>query len=197
MKSFLLIISTFFCFHAFAQKQAITLDTSVKVISTNNNTAVKKGILPVKPAVAIRRSAIIPGWGQYTNKSYWKVPVVYAALGTTAYIFFRNLNQFRDARDAFILASDNDPSNDYLIKQPYFTVKDNPGRIKTFRDQVRQNIDYSALVFIVFWGLNVVDAAVEAHLKNFDVSDDLSLHIKAGSSELARTTGLSLVLTIK
>ncbi len=180
----------------FSQQPTLVLDTTAKVINATKATS-KKESLPVKPAVAIRRSAILPGWGQLTNKSYWKVPVVYAALGTTGYIFFRNLKQFRDARDAFTLASDNDPSNDYLIKQPYFTVKDNPCRIRTFRDLVRQNIDYSVLVFIVFWGLNVVDAAVDAHLKNFDVSDDLSFHIKAGKSELAKTTGISLVLSVK
>ena len=196
MKSFLFIILTIVSLTAFSQRQTLVLDTTAKVIVAAKPTN-KKVLLPVKPAVAIRRSAILPGWGQITNKSYWKVPVVYAALGTTGYIFFRNLKQFRDARNAFTLATDNDPSNDYLIKQPYFTVKDNPGRIKTFRDQVRQNIDYSVLVFIVFWGLNVVDAAVDAHLKNFDVSDDLSFHIKAGKSEMAKTTGISLVLSLK
>ncbi len=196
MKPVLLIILTIFSCAAFAQQPTLVLDTTAKAINGAKPIS-RKEILPVKPAVAIRRSAILPGWGQVTNKSYWKVPVVYAALGTTGYIFFRNLKQFRDARDAYKLATDNDVTNDYLIKQPYFTVKDNPGRIKTFRDQVRQNIDYAALVFIVFWGLNVVDAAVDAHLKNFDVSDDLSFHIKAGSSEMARTTGISLVLSVK
>ncbi len=196
MKIKFLIILCLFCFAAFSQQQILVLDTTAKVIGSKKTTR-NKEVLPVKPSVAIKRSAILPGWGQITNKSYWKLPIVYGALGTTAIIFFRNLNQFRDARNAYLLATDNDPSNDYLIKQPYFTVKDNPGRIKTFRDQVRQNIDYSFLVFIVFWGLNVVDAAVDAHLKNFNVSDDLSFHIRAGKSELANTTGVSLVLSIK
>ncbi|HEX2682930.1 MAG TPA: DUF5683 domain-containing protein, partial [Ferruginibacter sp.] len=66
----------------------------------------------------------------------------------------------------------------------------------TFRNQVRQNVDYSALFFILFWGLNVVDATVDAHLKTFDVSDDLSLQIRAGYSPLANTNGISLVLNI-
>jgi hypothetical protein len=53
------------------------------------------------------------------------------------------------------------------------------------------------LVFILLWGLNVIDAAVDAHLKNFDVSPDLSLQFRAGYSDMARTNGISLVLTFK
>lgn len=146
------------------------------------------------PRIATYRSAILPGWGQVTNKKIWKVPIVYAALGITTYIFVRNVNQFNEAKRAYTNAIDNDPSNDYLIPQPYFAVKDQPERIKSFRNQVRQNVDYSALFFILFWGLNVVDAAVDANLKTFDVSDDLTLQIKAGYSPLARTNGLTLAL---
>lgn len=148
------------------------------------------------PRIAMYRSAILPGWGQATNKKYWKIPVVYAALGTTTYIFLRNVKQYREARDAYINAIDGNQANDFQIPQPYYSVKDQPERIKNFRNQVRQNVDYTVLFFILFWGLNVVDATVDAHLKTFDVSDDLSLRIRAGYSELAQTNGISLVLNI-
>jgi hypothetical protein len=148
------------------------------------------------PNVAVWRSLMIPGWGQITNKKYWKVPLVYGALGTTAYLFFRNIRQYKDAKNAYILATDTIASNDYLIKQPYFSVKDQPERIRVFRNGVRQNVDYSVLFFIAFWGLNVADAAVDAHLKTFDVSDELSLRIKPGFSPMANTNGVSLVLDI-
>ena len=148
------------------------------------------------PRKAIIRSAIIPGWGQYTNKKYWKIPLVYGALGTTGYLFFRNLSQYKEARNAYRLATDNDPLNDNLIPEPYFSVRSQPQRIATFRNQVRQNVDYSVLFFILFWGLNVVDASVDAHLKTFDVSDNLSLKIITGYSPLAQTNGISLVLPL-
>lgn len=148
------------------------------------------------PRIATYRSAILPGWGQATNKKYWKIPIVYAALGTTTYIFFRNVKQYNEAKNAYINASDGDASNDYLVPQPYFTLINQPDRIRTFRNQVRQNVDYTVLFFILFWGLNVVDATVDAHLKTFDVSDDLSLQIKPGYSQLANTNGISIVLNI-
>jgi hypothetical protein len=178
-----------------AQEGRFVLDSTARVIESSG---VKAGTeKKYNPNIAIRRSALVPGWGQATNKKYWKIPLVYGALGTTTYLFFRNLGQFRDAREAYRLASDTIPGNDYLIKEPYFTVKDQPDRIRNFRNAVRQNMDYSALFFILFWGLNVVDAAVDAHLKTFDVSEDLSLHIKPGKSELANTTGISLVMSIR
>jgi Family of unknown function (DUF5683) len=151
---------------------------------------------PYSPKIAILRSAILPGWGQATNKKYWKMPIVYGALGTTAYIFFRNIKQFKEANAAYKNAIDNDLSNNNLIPEPYFGVLSNPELIKNFRNEVRQNVDYSVLFFIAFWGLNVVDAAVDAHLKTFDVSDNLSLQIKPGYSPMANTNGISLVLNI-
>ncbi|MBK7306760.1 MAG: hypothetical protein IPI88_06760 [Chitinophagaceae bacterium] len=121
---------------------------------------------------------------------------MYAALGTTTYIFFRNVKQYNEAKNAYLNSIDGNPANDSEIPQPYFSVKDQPDRIKTFRNQVRQNVDYTVLFFILFWGLNVVDATVDAHLKTFDVSDDLSLHIKPGYSQFANTNGISIVLNI-
>jgi hypothetical protein len=184
----------------FAQKDsAITKtvkvkDTSAKKQKTNIFKVDKAK--PYNPKIAIRRSLIIPSWGQATNKKYWKMPIVWAALGTTTYIFFRNIKQFKEADRAYKNAIDLNPLNDNEIPEPYFSVLTSPDRIKTFRNQVRQNVDYSVLFFIAFWGLNVADAAVDAHLKTFDVSDNLSLQIKPGYSPMANTNGVSLVLNI-
>ena len=179
-----------------AQKDSLRIDavgiSASGGVSKGKDTAAKK----YNPGIAIKRSAILPGWGQYTNKKYWKIPLVYGALGTTGYLFFRNLKQYKESKTAYALATDGDPSNDHLIKQPYLTVASQPERIKTFRNSVRQNVDYSVLFFVIFWGLNVADAAVDAHLKTFDVSDDLSLQFKGGYSPMANTTGVSLVLNI-
>jgi hypothetical protein len=182
--------------------QLAAQDLKVIVDSSQKNTilSAEKSLPETKkkynPNVAVRRSAILPGWGQATNKKYWKIPLVYGALGITTYIFFRNVQQYKDSKNAYILATDTIPSNDYLIKQPYYSVKDQPERIRTFRNSVRQNVDYSVLFFIAFWGLNVADAAVDAHLKTFDVGNDLTLQIKGGYSPMANTNGISLVLNI-
>jgi Family of unknown function (DUF5683) len=146
------------------------------------------------PRVATVRSAILPGWGQITNRKYWKLPLVYGALGVTAGIFVYNIKTFKEAKAAYINATDGILTNDFEIPEPYFSVKDQPERIRSFRNQIRQNVDYSALFFLIFWGLNVVDATVDAHLRYFDVGDKLSLQVKPGYSPLAQTNGVSLVL---
>lgn len=194
MRKFLFFLSfillTAFSNHLFAQKKP---DPNKKKKNTNLFSKPDPNKL-YNPRIATYRSAILPGWGQVTNKKVWKVPIVYAALGITTYIFIRNVNQFNDAKKAYANSIDGDPTNDYLIPQPYYALKDQPERIKSFRNEVRQNVDYSALFFLLFWGLNVVDAAVDANLKTFDVSDDLTLKIKAGYSPLAQTNGITLAL---
>ena len=181
---------------SYAQK-TLRVDSTGNIHPSKNIASLKDSTLKkYNPAIAIRRSAMVPGWGQYTNKKYWKIPIVYGALGTTAYLFFRNLRQYKDAKNAYAWATDGDTSNDYLIKEPYYTVRSQPDRIRAFRNSVRQNVDYCVLFFIIFYGLNVADAAVDAHLKTFDVSDDLSLELRPGHSDMANTNGLSLVLHI-
>lgn len=167
-------------------------------------------MLAHSPHKAAVRSAIIPGWGQAYNKKYWKLPIVYGALGTTGAIFFYNLNTYRDLRFAYkakYLASlppqsatypnppFRDSTNYFKIKPQYKNIDLESLRFN--RDDFRRNMDYSVLAFVIFWGLNVVDAAVDAHLKSFDVSPDLGFHLKAGHSSLAGTNGVSLVLAFK
>src|SRR5258706_6471142 len=154
------------------------------------------------PRAAALRSAIIPGWGQIYNKKYWKLPIVYAALGITGVIFIDNIKTYREYRFAYAArykAEQPPPAQD---STDYFKLKDiykliSPESIRTARNRFRQYVDYSALFFILFWGLNVVDATVDAHLKSFDVSPDLSLQIKPGHSQMAGTNGVSLVLTVR
>jgi len=196
LRYFLFFLFFLLQYFSYAQK-TLRVDSTGNILPSKNIASIKdSAIKKYNPAIAIRRSAMVPGWGQYTNKKYWKIPIVYGALGTTAYLFFRNLRQYKDAKNAYALATDGDTSNDYLIKQPYYTVRSQPDRIRSFRNSVRQNVDYCVLFFIIFYGLNVADAAVDAHLKTFDVSDDLSLELKPGHSDMANTNGLSLVLHI-
>jgi hypothetical protein len=154
------------------------------------------------PRKAVIRSALIPGWGQAYNKKYWKIPIIYGALGTTAAVFIFNLKTYRELRLAYkgkYLASLPVPRKDssfYRQMDPKyipFGLED----IRYYRDEYRRNIDYSVLFFLAFWGLNVIDASVDAHLKSFDVSPDLSLRLRTGYSDLAQTNGISLVLSFK
>src|SRR4030095_5897678 len=152
------------------------------------------------PRKAAIRSAIIPGWGQIYNRKYWKVPIVWGALGVTGYIFFNNLYTYQDLK--FSYAAKYKASVPPYDSTDYFNIKDqyapiSPESLRAGRDHFRRYVYYTAVFFLVFWGLNVVDAAVDAHLKAFDISPDLTMKIKPAYNPLAKTGGVILVFNFK
>lgn len=176
------------------------LEKSAPAVKTRDTSGAPKAHSPRTAAI---RSAILPGLGQIYNKKYWKLPIVYGALGVTGYIFVDNIKTYREYRFAYnarfkaaqLNATATDSADYYTLSHFYQTVS--PEAIRAARNRFRKYIDYSVLFFVLFWGLNVVDATVDAHLKTFDVSPDLSLYIKPGHSELANTNGISIVLAVK
>lgn len=149
------------------------------------------------PRTAAIRSALLPGLGQIYNHKYWKLPLVYGALGATGAIFVYNLHQYKKIQFAYKTLVTRDSANFANVApelQPFITYNDITS-LQLNRSVFRKNIDYSVLFFILFWGLNVADAAVDAHLSSFNVNDDLSLKIKPILNP--GTAGLSLVLTFK
>ncbi|MBS0028003.1 DUF5683 domain-containing protein [Chitinophaga sp. 22321] len=148
--------------------------------------------LPHSPRKAALYSAVFPGLGQAYNREYWKMPLVYAAIGTCTYFFIDNMKTYKLFRDAYRLRVDGNPdTND---KDP-ITVRLDPESLKVYRDQYRQYVDYSVLFFILAYGLNIVDATVFAHLRNFDMSDDLSMRISPTLIN-NRTLGIGVNISI-
>ncbi len=210
----LLLLFTLSCMVSFSQriepinKDSTTISEKKIVQEKKIDSATKKIYSPKKAAML---SAIFPGLGQVYNKKYWKLPIVYAAMGISGGIFFYNLNNYRDTRFAYAAKYKAslplyDPANPqpgpYRDSTDYFKIKPDllplsQESLRFYRNQFRRDIDFSAIFFIVMWGLNIVDATVDAHLKAFDVSPDLSLRIKPGHSKMAGTNGISLVLSIR
>lgn len=151
------------------------------------------------PKKAAIRSAILPGLGQIYNKKYWKLPIIYGALGVSGAVFMHNLTWYKRTRFAYKTLVNEDTQN-YNNVHPQLMVfinRNDQSALQTYRDEFRRYIDYSVVAFLLLWGLNVVDATVDAHLKTFDVSPDLSFRMRFGYSELAGTHGMSFVLSFK
>ncbi|RAJ02210.1 hypothetical protein LX64_03219 [Chitinophaga skermanii] len=125
------------------------------------------------PTKAAFYSAVLPGLGQMYNREYWKVPIVYAALGVSAGFFVWNMDQYKTYRDAYRVRSANQGNPNFV--DPYKRYSDQD--LTYLRDAYRQYVDYSVLVFVLAYGLNIVDATVFAHLKQFDISNDLSMQV--------------------
>ena len=192
-------------------KKMIPVDSLPKVASqmssVNQTDSILKYHSPKKAAI---RSAILPGLGQIYNKKYWKVPIIYGALGISGAVLAYNLTNYRALRVAYrakytATIPREDPitgiplppdSSEWSQIRPDLLPID-MNALRSYRDEFRRNIDYSILAIMLLWGLNVVDATVDAHLKPFDVSPDLSLKFKFGPSQMAGTMGVSLVLAFK
>ncbi len=180
------------------QKDSVVFSHDSTIVLEKKNDTIKKRVY--SPRSAAIRSAILPGLGQVYNKKYWKLPIVYGALGVTAYVFFDNLKTYKEYRFAYkarILASQASPDSTFYNQlKPEYKIYD-PNSIRTARDQFRKYIDYSVLVFALLWGLNVIDASVDAHLKGFDVSPDLTLKIKPTYIPALNAPGVGFVLSMR
>lgn len=113
-------------------------------------------------------SAILPGAGQVYNKKYWKVPIVYAALGSAVYFTYDNQQKYDQYRDAFLLRQGGG-TDEY---DGIYT----DSQLITIMEYYERNKELSIIMGVAVYILNIVDASVDAHLFDFDVSEDLSLH---------------------
>ena len=176
-------------------------DTVIKKTAAGADTIVKKKVH--SPQRATIYSAIVPGLGQVYNKKYWKVPLVYGAVGIPGYLFFYNKKYYNATRYALAIVANHTYRADSLAKvdpqlRPFVTPdRDYSGSLLNARNEARRNMDYSVLVTLIMWGLNIVDATVDAHLKGFDVSDDLSLQIKPAIIPGTMIPGVSFVVNFK
>jgi len=125
------------------------------------------------PGKAALFSAVVPGWGQAYNRKYWKIPIVYAGLAAVGYFVVDNQKGYSICRDDYIrLHQDTSAA---VLQNPYgLTTKSALlQQMSAFRD----DRDLFVLITAAVWGLNVLDANVDGHFFNYDVSDDLSLNI--------------------
>jgi len=187
------------------QKPKSKSNTSLKVVKGKDGKPLKgidgQDSVVVKPRhipdLATKRSAMIPGWGQWYNRKYWKVPLVYGALVTCVVVFKYNLTEYKFYRHAYqIMGSSQDSSAAALATLPAWILQYSPQDIQYARNEAREYVDYSALAFILAWGLNVVDATIDGHLEDFDISDNLSLRLAPENGFTDHATGLSLVMDI-
>lgn len=155
-----------------------------------------------KPGRAALYSAIIPGAGQVYNGHYWKVPVIYAVGGTLGYLIVDNNKKYQDYRLSYAFETDDDPATEQFIKSKDGQVLNlSTNALRNGRDLYRRNRDLSFILLVLAYGLNVMEANVGAHLNEFDISDDLSMHwqpsVQFASFGAQPAPGLSLHFRLK
>lgn len=130
-------------------------DTLNVADTTNENQTFE---MQKSPWGAVLRSAVIPGWGQIYNESYWKAPVVWGIMGWFVYNWIDNNNKYIDYRNSYIQTNET-LDHDY-------------------RDFYRDQRDQFAIYIVLTYFLNLVDAYVDAHLFDFSVDENYLTNTK-------------------
>lgn len=124
------------------------------------------------PKRAALFSLIIPGAGQLYNKRWWKAPLVYGALAGMALVVDYNQSRYRRLRNALDLARRGE-THEFTG-----TRLDNISTLRTLRDSYDKNTQMAYFGMVLVYTLQAMEAFVDAHLKGFDIDDDLSLQLK-------------------
>ena len=178
--------------NAESDKIESNLSLSSKKVSKLNKVAAKDSMRLMKdwnkwrpkPKKALWLAIALPGAGQIYNRKYWKLPIFYGGIGGCIYAMTWNNQMYRDYQNAYMDISDDDPStqsyNSFLHLGTTITDENKSYYQNLFRkrkDRFRRWRDLSIFATVAVYALSVIDAYVDASLSDFDISDDLSLHI--------------------
>ncbi len=179
---FILLIAFLIHFsYSFSQINKSTSDT------TKKNSLKKPSVH--SPRLAMLFSACVPGLGQAYNKKYWKIPIVYATMGTTIYFFQQNNKLYKEYKESYIEKTKHTSGIDYYPQYDSTQVRE-------LQMYYQKNRDLNFILTALFYTLNIADAYVDAHLMTFDVSDNLSLNILPSLNFYSRKQKLSAGITL-
>ena len=148
------------------------------------DTVKSNDIDPLTPAKAAFYSAILPGLGQAYNKKYWKIPIVYGAIGVSMYYYIDSNQKYHQYRDAYKrrLEGFTDDEFSYLDET----------RLISAQKFYQRNRDLSALFVVGFYVLNIIDANVDAALIQFNVNENLSVRPDLYLNDVTSRTNFGL-----
>jgi hypothetical protein len=161
------------------------------------------------PHKAVMRSLMIPGWGQIYNRQYWKVPVIYAGLGTLGYFLVTNQQLYNEFLQLSIYRQRGiipTKGQSYYNEYNYYTNVQSQA-IYDVKDYYRRNRDVTILLTFGAWGINCIEAYVSAKFINaYTVDDNLSMKVApslinrqvyAFSNNSPYIPGLKITFTLK
>lgn len=130
----------------------VSAQTEQDTVKTSGDSVVIQKETTKSPWGAVLRSAVLPGWGQYYNESYWKIPLIWGVFAAQTYYWNENNDTYREHKKEFIETGNI--------------------RAKRIRDSARDQRDQILIYGILVYFLQLVDSYVDAHLFNFDVSEN-------------------------
>lgn len=136
------------------------------------------------PKRAMWLAMVFPGAGQMYNRKYWKLPIIYGGFVGCIYAYSWNGQMYKDYAQAYMDIMDNDDSTHSYDQFMHLGNQINASNMSRYqnlfkkrKDRFRRYRDMSAFCIIGVYALSVIDAYVDASLSEFDISDDLTLHV--------------------
>lgn len=137
---------------------------------------------PLKPSKAAFYSAVLPGLGQAYNKRYWKIPIVWGAIGAGVYAIQYNNTEYDRFRDAFKRRRAGFTDDEFYDLNNSGIEPGNPDfsdeALQDAQERFQRDRDLSILITVGLYVLNIIDANVDAHLKQFNVDENLSFQMR-------------------
>lgn len=153
----------------------MTADTVVTNSKPTKKTKEKK---PHSPKTATIMSACLPGLGQIYNGKWWKVPIVYAGLGGLGYVAYNNYYEYKSYLHAYEYKTGDLPEGVTLNEhETELANRYAANQLQTYKESYRRDFELFTIITLAWYGLNIIDACVDGHLYNYDISDDLSFSI--------------------
>jgi hypothetical protein len=137
-------------------------------------------------------STFLPGAGQFYNKKYWKIPIIYGLGATCAYFITDNQRQYKKYRDAIVFRLDDNPET----IDEFVNIYPETEQLRVRREFYRRNRDYSIIFTAILYSLNIVDAIVDAHLLNFNLKDDVEISLLP-YNPYGNVAGVSILVRFK
>ena len=196
------IIFFFFLGNAYAQEATTTKDEAKQERRLEREQRrLERALDPLSPSRASFLSAAVPGLGQFYNRKYWKVPLAWAAVGTGVFVYQFNQTEYLRYRTAFKLRSAGFSTDEFYDVNLDGIGPDVSDRaLEEAQKKAQSQRDSSLLIAIGLYLLNVLDASVDAHLKPFNMNEDLNVSIqpilRQHPVQMGAEIGLNLKITL-
>jgi len=144
-----------------------------EIVAQVKEKADTSAVKPHSPSKASIYSAVLPGLGQGYNRKYWKIPIIYAGFGLITYFIINNTRQYKDYKEAYTYVASGDSSytdNELIGKYDEQQLLDG-------KNYYRRNMELTYIIGGLWYLLNIIDASVDAHFFDYDVSEDLSIRV--------------------
>ncbi|MFS4456669.1 DUF5683 domain-containing protein [Maribacter sp. 2304DJ31-5] len=214
-KLFRILFLSLFCFSTAFSQEEETKKTdketdSLKTTLRNNGVIMQDSLLkkkkvhnPLAPSKAAFYSAVMPGLGQIYNKRYWKLPIVYGVIGGSIYAYTWNNDQYQRFRTAFKRRQAGFTDDEFFDINGDNAPTDPPDLdqldLENQQERFQRDRDLWLVISIAMYALNIVDANVDAHLKQFSIDDDLGFDFEPyfNLNPVTNDPNYGMALTIK